>query len=270
MPVYNCGQYVAEAIESVLKQSFTDFEFIIIDDGSTDSTLDIIRTYKDKRIVLLQNKHDFIATLNLGFRNASGKYIARMDADDIMHIDRLKVQYNIMEEVPGITVCGTWVTLFGEHVNKGASPVSFSGMIKNPLLQLLKGNILYHPTVMLRKEFLTTHNLVYENYAYAEDFKLWVEIAKRGGVFYVESVPLLYYRISQSQVSHLKMTDQKATAWLIKQEIVSFLLERCKDEKKYIEDAYQSLLILENRNLISKNQIVCVLHDCIQKITNIN
>lgn len=270
MPVYNCEQYLAEAIESVLNQSFTDFEFIIIDDGSTDNTLDIIHRYTDKRILLLQNSHDFIATLNLGISNASGKYIARMDADDIMHIDRLKVQYSIMEEVPEITVCGTWVTTFGEHITKGATLVSFSGMIKNPLLQMLKGNILYHSTVIIRKEFLAIHNLRYENYAYAEDFKLWFEIAKCGGLFYVESFPLLYYRLSEGQVSCLKMTEQEATAWFIKQEIVYFLLERCEEDKGCIEEVYQRLLILENRNIISKNQIISFFYDCVRKVININ
>ena len=86
MPAYNAEMYIREAIDSVICQSFPDFECIVVDDGSTDGTRDIIRAYHDKRIVLLENKHDFIASLNLGMDAARGRYIARMDADDIMHL----------------------------------------------------------------------------------------------------------------------------------------------------------------------------------------
>ena len=87
MPVYNAEMYVKDAIESVLKQSFGVFEFIIIDDGSTDKTCSIIQSFDDKRIKLIVNKHDFIGSLNLGLDSAEGKYIARMDADlSLIHI----------------------------------------------------------------------------------------------------------------------------------------------------------------------------------------
>ncbi|MGL5227941.1 MAG: glycosyltransferase family 2 protein [Bacteroidales bacterium] len=87
----------------------------MVDDGSTDDTKDIIRSFTDNRIKLICNEHDFIGSLNLGLKESSGKYIARMDADDIMHPDRLKIQYNIMEEEPEITVSGSWIIVFGEN-----------------------------------------------------------------------------------------------------------------------------------------------------------
>ena len=107
MPAYNAEKYIKEAIDSIIGQSFSNFECIIIDDGSTDSTRDIIRSYNDERIVLLEKKHDYIASLNRGMNAPKGKYLARMDADDIMHPDRLKIQYAVMEAEPSITVCGT-------------------------------------------------------------------------------------------------------------------------------------------------------------------
>ena len=126
-PTYNTERYIREAIDSILCQSFTDFECIVVDDGSTDNTRDIIRSFDDRRIVLIENKHDFIGSLNLGLDTARGRYIARMDADDIMHPDRLKIQHTIMETEPSITVCSTWMRQFGENVPAGNIAASLSG-----------------------------------------------------------------------------------------------------------------------------------------------
>lgn len=140
MPTYNASKYVAEAIDSVLQQSFEDWELLIIDDGSTDNTVDIIHSYTDSRIRLICNEHDFIGSLKLGLQEASGKYIARMDADDIMHPDRLNIQYNIMEEEPEITVCGSTVLPIVNDKIQINVLSSLTGVIDDPLLQLLKGN----------------------------------------------------------------------------------------------------------------------------------
>lgn len=117
MPTYNAEKYVEEAIKSVLNQTFDDFEFIIVDDGSMDNTVPIIRSFNDKRIKLIENKHDFIDSLNLGIENASSKYLARMDADDIMFNERLAIQYSIMEEESEITVCSSWMKALGENIS---------------------------------------------------------------------------------------------------------------------------------------------------------
>ena len=97
MPVFNGEKWIAEAIDSVLNQSYTDFELLILNDGSTDSTEQVILSYKDKRIKYVKRNHDFISALNDGLRMAQGKYIARMDADDVMHPDRLKIQVSLNE-----------------------------------------------------------------------------------------------------------------------------------------------------------------------------
>lgn len=224
MPTYNAENYVKEAIESVLNQTFDDFEYIIIDDGSTDDTIHIIRSFKDKRIKLIENNHDFIASLNLGIENASSKYLARMDADDIMHSERLGIQYSIMEEEPEITVCSSWMKAFGENIPPNTILKSSFGILDCPLLCLLKRNILFHSTIMIRREFICRYSLSYERYNYAEDYKLWVEIAKLGGVFYIESQPLLYYRISSEQVSIKNKEVQKKTSLQIQREILDYLL----------------------------------------------
>ncbi|MCS2195960.1 glycosyltransferase [Bacteroides faecis] len=99
MPVRNGEKYIKNAIDSVLNQTLTDFEFLIIDDGSTDRTVKIIQDYADERIHLVKRKHQFIQNLNEGLQLASGAYIARMDADDIMHTERLRIQLKRMKKI---------------------------------------------------------------------------------------------------------------------------------------------------------------------------
>lgn len=84
IPVYNASRYLCECIDSILSQSFVNFELLVVDDGSTDDSVEIIRSYSDSRIRLIENKHDYIGSLNLLLQEARGKYIARMDADDVM------------------------------------------------------------------------------------------------------------------------------------------------------------------------------------------
>ena len=130
MPVYNVARYIDEAMESILNQSFPNFELIIVDDGSTDDTVERIKGYKDSRIRLYRHDHDFIGSLNLGLQEARGKYVARMDADDMMHVDRLRIQYNIMELEPSIDCCGSWFTMYDEATGAKRLVPMVSGKIE--------------------------------------------------------------------------------------------------------------------------------------------
>lgn len=116
MPVYNGERFLKEAIDSILSQTFTDFEFIIINDGSTDNTENIILSYKDERIVYIKNDVNLklIKTLNKGVDLARGKYIARMDADDISLPTRLEVQYKFMERHPELAAISSWVNYISD------------------------------------------------------------------------------------------------------------------------------------------------------------
>lgn len=109
---YNAEVYIAKAVESTLRQTFRDFELIIIDDGSTDGTLDIIKSYQDTRITVVEDHHDYIHSLNRGLRICRGRYIARMDADDIMEPTRLETQVALMDAHPEIAVCTSWAMAF--------------------------------------------------------------------------------------------------------------------------------------------------------------
>lgn len=106
MNMHNAAPYLRECVDSILAQTFDDFELIIVDDGSIDSSADIIRSYSDSRIHLISRSHDFISSLNTLLDHARGAYIARMDADDIMHPNRLQVQYDYLEAHPEVVaVC---------------------------------------------------------------------------------------------------------------------------------------------------------------------
>ena len=269
MSVYNGEKYIFEAICSVLRQSFSDFEFIIVDDGSTDDTLSIIRSFKDKRIILLQNDHNFIKSLNLGLKKSTGKYVARMDADDIMHIDRLKIQHEIMEEEPEITVCSSWITSFGEGRISQVIP-SLSGIIEEPLIKFVYNNFISHPTVLLRNDFLRSHNLKYENYPCAEDYKLWTKIAKLGGVFFMESQPLLFYRVSKHQVTIIHSEKMAETAFKIKKETIHDLIDRAELEKEQLYGTFNNLIKLESKGLVSKKSISNLFYEIFNQEKNLS
>lgn len=117
MPMYNAAKYLRECIDSVLAQTYEDFEFLIVDDGSTDDSVEIALSYHDSRIKLIRNNHDYIGSLNLLLDEARGKYIARMDADDVMIPERLQVQYNYMEFHPSIDLVAAGMNYIGNGMN---------------------------------------------------------------------------------------------------------------------------------------------------------
>ena len=175
MSVYNDEIFLEEAIRSILIQTFSNFEFIIIDDGSKDKSLRIIKNFKDKRISLLENNNNIglSASLNKGMKLSKGKYIARMDADDISLPERLEKQYNFMERNPNIGILGT-----GYHlINKSGEGMGTYIYPDNPVeihWKLLTGPVFPHPTVMLRKKVLIENNLSYnEEYLATQDYELW-------------------------------------------------------------------------------------------------
>lgn len=231
MPVYNSEKYIDEAIASVLNQSFTDFELIIVDDGSQDDTVSKIRQNEDPRIKLILNDHGYIDTLNKGLVSAEGRYVARMDSDDIMEPERLLLQYRLMESKKDVVVCGSWLKTFG---TESRDIKLMNGEVEYPLIFLLLGNFIAHSTVMIRKSFLDEHNFRYEYYNYAEDYKLWSELAKKGARFYILPEFLMRYRLSDNNVSHLKQKEQFDMGVHIRKEILEYLVDSTTDEKDNI------------------------------------
>lgn len=204
MPAYNAEKYIEDAIESILNQTFTDFEFIIINDGSSDKTKSIIQAFHDSRLVYLENSKNLgiVETLNKGLNYASGEYIARMDADDIAMPKRIEKQIKTMERNRTIGVLGTGTRVFGDGIETYDSHSSLNS-------DELKANLLFstclcHPSVMIRKNVLDRHYLKYDSqFKGAEDYKLWWDIVQVSKLSCLPE-PLHCYRIHPNQISQVK------------------------------------------------------------------
>ena len=201
MPVYNAEKYLREAIDSILAQTFTDFEFIIIDDGSTDSSPEIVRSYADERIRFYQNEHNMgvSATLNRGLELAKGEYIARMDSDDISLPERFAKQVEYMDAHPECVVLGTSIIKFGDSLNE--CPVNCHHDPDYTTVMLLFHSSLIHPSVMLRGSVMRQNDLSYsERLSGVEDYELWWRLSHFGRVLSLSDL-LLKYRIHPAQIT---------------------------------------------------------------------
>lgn len=154
---------------------------------------------------------------------------------------------------------------FGTYSQTNGLLSTLSGLVEQPLLKFTKGNFLFHPTTMIRMDFLKKNALKYENYPYAEDFKFWVEIAKSGGRFYIDSQPLLYYRISDSQVSSQKSSEQRATTESIINEVLEYLMELNKNEYPELAAAYGDLCKLYEKQLLTKCEVLTLFQTLFSK-----
>lgn len=253
MPVKNGEKYIKEAIDSILKQSFTDFELLIMNDGSTDRTVEIIQSYTDPRIFLKDIESGLVENLNRGLQLSRGNYIARMDADDIMHSERLRIQIKRMKKNPEITVCGTWAKRFCDAGNSMSPVHAGYEIVENPVLELLKYNMMLHPSVMIKKSFLHQENICYADYPCVEDYKLWFDIAKSGGTLFVEPQELLFLRNSDLQVTFLRKKEMRASSIRLRKEILRYLLSKCTNP--VLDDLFGNMESLEKEELISSEDI---------------
>jgi len=205
MPAYNAEKYIGEAIDSILNQTFTDFEFIIIDDGSSDGTVAVVKSYDDKRIRFYQNEQNMgvAATLNRGLDLATGEYIARMDSDDISLQERFEKQIYYMDEHPGCAVLGGGIELFfakrGQRI--------FSKTTEILKVDLLFGCCFAHPAVMLRAKYFCRNGFRYDtHFNKMEDYDLWDRVSQQYDIAALPDV-LLRYRIHPNQVTQ-KLTEE--------------------------------------------------------------
>lgn len=248
MPVYNAEKYIVEAVDSILNQTYSDFEFIIIDDCSTDASYEILQSYaaKDNRIRLFKNdvNKKLPKTLNFGISQAKGKYIARMDADDISLPERFAKQIKFMESHPEIGVCGTWLVEFSKTGEKPVTPnITHEDII---VTMYFSNNCIAHPTVMMKSSIFQQQNILYnENHmGIAEDYALWNECLNNDVRFHNLPIILLRYRIHDNQTTSSNFTKIQSHAQQI---IISNL-------RKYFHSAISenNLLIFANSKKISK------------------
>lgn len=198
MPVHNAEEYLKESIDSILNQSLTDFEFIIINDGSNDQSHNIISSYVDYRIVYVNNESNKGVThcLNQGLELCKGIFIARMDSDDISERGRLDSQVSFLKKNRNIGVCGSNMRVFGEFETELIYPETHFRIMEKMFYE----NPIAHPTVMIRRSLLIDNNLNYPLiYPAAEDYGLWMHLRRKTQFYNIQEF-LVNYRYHPKQV----------------------------------------------------------------------
>lgn len=210
LPVYNAEKYIEEAIESVLNQTYRDFRLLLIDDGSTDKSSDLIHNFTDDRIDYIKNEKNMgiTKTLNRGLDLINSEYIIRMDSDDICYPNRFFEQVKFMDQNTEIVVAGTNIKKISDQ-----SKTKVSTVATNPeqvKTELLFNSPLRHPTTILRNKVLKKENFKYsEEYIATEDYGLWIEISKKYKLTNINKV-LLDYRIHEDGITvHAKKNKEK-------------------------------------------------------------
>lgn len=211
MPVYNGAAYLREAVDSLLQQTFTDFELLVIDDGSTDDSARIIQTYTDARIRFEQNPTNLglITTLNKGNELALGQFIARMDCDDISLPNRLERQIQYLEQNPEVGLVGSWF-----EKRQGAQSVLVKTPVEHELIRfyLIFDNTFLHSSIVFRRSILQQFNLHFDpDFPYAEDYELWARMSRLVRVANIPEV-LVQYRDHADNTSHRYRREQQNTA----------------------------------------------------------
>lgn len=243
MSVYNDECYIMNSVQSVLNQTFKNFEFIIIDDASTDGTFEILKKLNDDRIKLYRNKENQGLTKNLNFaiKKSVGKYIVRIDSDDICCVDRLEKQYNFILNKKDIDIIGSNAYLIDEknHLKGITNEVNDNAIIKEKLNFM---NALLHPSVLMKANMIKKF-LYNENYRSCQDFELWNRIKDECN-FYNLKEPLIFYRLNTKGITRMEIKNKNKRL-----EILNGILSNNSNLMKNEIDLINRLML----NLIPKN-----------------
>ena len=216
MSVYNGQKHLREAVESILGQTFTDFEFIVVDDGSTDSTWKILTSYHDQRIALVRSQENLglSKSLNRGLKIARGEYIARQDADDVSFPARLTTQLEYLCSHSHVGLLGTAYHVIdtkGRRIATHRQPLTDTEI----RWQMLFHNAFCHTSVMFRRELIDTGEPPYsEGLRYSQDYDLWARLLRRTPAANLPA-PLVAFRAHQASASATARDEQQATASLV-------------------------------------------------------
>lgn len=262
MPVYNGSAFLKEAIASILEQTYTNYEFIIINDGSTDLSENIILSYSDSRIRYVKHEKNIhlVGTLNEGITLAKGKYIIRMDQDDISLPQRIEKQVLFMEQNSEIGICGSWFKTIGAVEKYIEYPVEHDEIC----VSFLFFNPFCHPSTIWRKSFILKNNIKFNsNYNYAEDYKFFWDCSLHMKCANISEV-LLFYRIHNSQMFHLSPSTYYETVYKVKNDIINSVntiitkkeIEQWINQKNTILISFISKLILGNKKSLIFNQSI--------------
>lgn len=217
MPVFNGSEYLSEAIESILNQTFGDFEFLVVNDGSTDASGEILQRYHchDHRLRVYHQQHlGLIPSLNRGFHLAKGKYVARMDADDVSHPERIATQVAFMQSQPDCVLLGTAADLIDSTGNRleAITPPHDCEVIKRTLHH---GNAFIHGSIIMLHAAFDRAGGYRESAYLAEDYDLWCRVAQVWGVTNL-TARLYSLRIHQGSVSARGVTAQLQARYTIR------------------------------------------------------
>lgn len=221
MAAFNEEKHIGECIQSMLDQTYPHFEFIIVNDGSTDSTEEIILSFKDPRIVYIKNEKNLklIKSLNKGLKAARGKYITRMDADDTSVPHRLATQVDYMEKNPATGISGAQLKLFGASQGIMRYPLTHEDIC----LYLLKTSCFGNNVVMFRKEIMDQHQLFFpEGYLHSEDYKCWTNWVQHTQAANLDET-LVNYRSHAGSISVQNRHQQRQTRNRIRGEYLTFV-----------------------------------------------
>lgn len=234
MPTYNTSiPILREAVESILIQTYSDFEFIIIDDCSTDGSWGYLCELNDQRIKLFRNETNLGITKSLifGFNIAKGKYIARMDSDDIALPSRLEKQFKFMEKNPDVIVCGSYIQNFGADVRTVKTKGIFLDMEMYRISTLFRNPGPFHPTAFFNHELLLRYHLSYDDrLLYAQDYGLYAEIGQCGQVCNLKEI-LLKRRIHSDQITCRRREAQIKCDKMTQKKLLLELLDNVSEQE---------------------------------------
>ena len=258
MPVYNTKEeYLREAIESILNQTFTDFEFIIVNDGSTNNAEEVIRSYQDERIKYLKQENQGISkSRNNAYKYATGEYIAIFDSDDISLPQRFEKQVKFLDENENVGVLATWGEKFPEKVPMNNFPE------RPNYMDLLDYCCLLHPSVMIRKSVMDKHNISYdESLTSAVDYDLWRQLITCTD-FYTLQETLVKYRWHNGNVSVKDRANQDKNAQIVHQKMLDMLTDNVELQHKIMNivakplnyNFFERIFSIKNRKTFDKKQ----------------
>ena len=225
MPVYNAEAYVGAAISSILNQTYKNLELLLADDGSTDNSRNVISSFKDARIrpFYFDSNQGYVSHLNRFLNEARGKYIARMDADDISLPERLSMQVDFLERNQQVGLCGTQIVEFDD--NKSTHVASSYPVDDESLrVHLVMNSRLANPSVMFRRSLVQDQGLKYEvSLVPAEDYFLWYQMSRRTKLVNLPQV-LLKYRLHSNQITQRAKEVQRSSVDKIRAQVLTDLM----------------------------------------------
>lgn len=242
IPIYNCEKYLKECLDSIINQTYKNLDILLIDDGSTDNSLNIIGKYNDDRIRIIKNKENMGIPFvrNIGLNEAKGKYLAIMDSDDIALLNRIEEQVKFLELNEHIDGIGSYYKIIGRKINRNVKLTSDLEEIK---IGLIFANQIGNPTGMIRMDRIRALGLHYNNkYFVAQDYDFWFQLSKVGNITIIPKV-LLKYRVGHGNISKTskvkKSNERKKILDLIHNDILDYYeFEFTDAEKKLFNNLF--------------------------------